>query len=159
MGHNSVISGHPKSIEIPSVDGLLMGPPDLGRHSRRLLLLTDLRAKAVAIRAKAKVNHSRVGDTSGLLASQGRACVSIVTSLDTLDGIALRVRDPRVLGHHNPNHQWDMHRHSLFLLTPSWAKGTGINPRVLQKHLLFNRRATWARAWVGVEVKTSRPGL
>ena len=40
MGHNSVVSGHPKSINnspdttgIPWVDGLSTGPPDLGYHS------------------------------------------------------------------------------------------------------------------------------
>ena len=32
MGHNSVLSGHPKSIGIPQVDGLSAGPPDLGCH-------------------------------------------------------------------------------------------------------------------------------
>ena len=32
MGHNSVVSGHWKSIGIPRVDGLLTGPPDLGCH-------------------------------------------------------------------------------------------------------------------------------
>ena len=32
MGHNSVISGHPKSIRILRVDRLSTGPPDLGRH-------------------------------------------------------------------------------------------------------------------------------
>ena len=32
MGHNSVVSGHSKSTGIPSVDGLLTGRPDLGRH-------------------------------------------------------------------------------------------------------------------------------
>ena len=32
MGHNSVVSGHPKSIGIPRVDGLSTGPPDLGCH-------------------------------------------------------------------------------------------------------------------------------
>ena len=85
-------------------------------------------------RAKAKVNHSRVGDTSGLLANQGRERVSIVTSLDTLDGIALKGRDLRVMGHHSPNRQWDMHRRNLFLLTPAWARGNGVSPRVLHKH-------------------------
>ena len=29
MGHNNVVSGHPKSKEIPRVDGLLMGPPKI----------------------------------------------------------------------------------------------------------------------------------
>ena len=77
--------------------------PTPGR-SRRIFLHTDLKDRAVATRAKAKVNHSRVGDTSRLLASQGKERVSIVTSLDTFDGIALRGRDPRVMGHHIPNH-------------------------------------------------------
>ena len=38
MGHNSVVSGHPKSTGIPLVDGLSTGPPDLGRHSKYELL-------------------------------------------------------------------------------------------------------------------------
>ena len=33
MGHNSVVSGHLKSIGIPRVYGLSMGPPDLGCHT------------------------------------------------------------------------------------------------------------------------------
>ena len=33
MGHNSVVSGYPKSTGIPRVDGLSTGPPDLGCHS------------------------------------------------------------------------------------------------------------------------------
>ena len=33
MGHNNVVSGYPKSIGIPCVDGLSTGPPDLGCHS------------------------------------------------------------------------------------------------------------------------------
>ena len=33
MGHNSVVSSHPKSIEVPRVDGLLTGSSDLGRHN------------------------------------------------------------------------------------------------------------------------------
>ena len=33
MGHNSVVSGHPKYTGIPWVDGLSTGPPNLGRHS------------------------------------------------------------------------------------------------------------------------------
>ena len=32
MGHNSVVSGHSKSTGIPLVDGLSMGPPNLGFH-------------------------------------------------------------------------------------------------------------------------------
>ena len=33
MGHNIVVSGHPKSIRILRVDELSIGPPDLGRHN------------------------------------------------------------------------------------------------------------------------------
>ena len=32
MGHNNVVSGHPKSTGIPLVDGLSTEPLDLGRH-------------------------------------------------------------------------------------------------------------------------------
>ena len=32
MRHNSVVSDHLKSTGILRVDGLSMGPPDLGRH-------------------------------------------------------------------------------------------------------------------------------
>ena len=35
MGHNSVVSGHPKSTGIPRVDGLSTGPPDLRCHRMR----------------------------------------------------------------------------------------------------------------------------
>ena len=134
---------------------LLLAP---GRR-KRLMLRTDLKARVVAIRAKAKVNHPGVGDTLELLASQGRERFSIATSLDTLEGIALRGRDPRVMEHHNPNHQWDMCGRSFFLLTLTWAPGTSISPTVLHKHLLLRKRATWARAWVWVEARTFRPVL
>ena len=33
MGHNSVVSGHPKSTRIPRVDELSTGPPVLGCHT------------------------------------------------------------------------------------------------------------------------------
>ena len=36
MGHNSVVSGYPKSIEILRVDELSMRPLDLGRHNSDL---------------------------------------------------------------------------------------------------------------------------
>ena len=39
MGHNSVVSGHSKSIRISLVDGLSTGPSDLGCHS----LISELR--------------------------------------------------------------------------------------------------------------------
>ena len=32
MGHNNVVSDHPKSTGIPRVDGLSTGPLDLGCH-------------------------------------------------------------------------------------------------------------------------------
>ena len=63
------------------------------------------------------------------------------------------------MGHRSPSHQWDMRGHSLFLLTPMWARGTSISLRVLHKHLLLRRWATWAKAWVGVEAKISRSVL
>ena len=34
MGYNSRVSGHPKSTEIPRIDGLSMRPLDLGRHKK-----------------------------------------------------------------------------------------------------------------------------
>ena len=80
---------------------------------------TDLRHGAMTTWAKAKVNHPGVGDTSELLASQGRERVSIATNLGIIDGIACRGRDTKGMGHHSPNHQWDSNRCSLFLLTPA----------------------------------------
>ena len=74
------------------------------------MLRTEPRNRVGTTRAKAKVNHPGVGDTSKLLASQGRERVSFATSLDILDGIVCRGRDPRDMGHHNPNLQWDSHR-------------------------------------------------
>ena len=62
-------------------DNLLLAP----RRSIRLMLHMDIRD-----RAKAKVNHLGVGDTSELLASQGKERASIATSLDILDGITHR---------------------------------------------------------------------
>ena len=89
----------------------------------------DLRDRTAATRAEAKIRHPKMGDISGLLANQGRERVSNATSMDTLNGISLRGKDPRVLGWHSPSHQWDMHGHNLFLLTPMRAKGTSISPR------------------------------
>ena len=51
--------------------------------SRGLLLPEGFRDRVAATRGKAKISHPKIGDTSGLLASQGRGHVSIVTSLDT----------------------------------------------------------------------------
>ena len=87
-------------------------------RSRGLLLHEGFKDRAVASKAKAKISHPKMEGTSGLLASQGRGSVSSATSLDTLDGITLRGRDPKVMGHHSPNHHWGMHRCSLFLPTP-----------------------------------------
>ena len=72
--------------------------------------------RATAIRAKAKVNHPKMGGISGLLASQGRGHVSFATSLDTRNGIVLKGMDPRVMGHPSPSHQWDVDRLSLFTM-------------------------------------------
>ena len=73
-------------------------------RSRGLLPREDFEDKVAATRAKARISRPNMGDTSRLLANQGKECVSSATSLDTLDRIVLRGRDPRVMGHHNPNH-------------------------------------------------------
>ena len=49
----------------------------------RLLLYEGFRDKAAAIRVKARISHPKMGDTSRLLAKQGRGHVSIATSMDT----------------------------------------------------------------------------
>ena len=143
-------------------------------RSKGLLLRKGFKDRVTAPRAKARISHPKMGGTLGLLASQGKGCVSSATSLDTLDEISVRGRDPRIMGHHSPNHQWDMHRRSLFLLTPPWAREDNISPRVLHKHLLFRntlqgpgktisilfcRHATRARVWVEIEDKAHRLGL
>ena len=69
------------------------------------MFCTDRRHKVMTTKAKAKVNHPGVGDTSELLASQDRERVSIATNLGIIDGIARRGRDTRGIGHHSPNHQ------------------------------------------------------
>ena len=51
----------------------------LAREISRGLLLHE----GFKDRAKAKISHPKMGDTSRLLASQGRGHVSIATSLDT----------------------------------------------------------------------------
>ena len=62
-------------------------------------------------------------------------------------GIALRGKDPRVLGQRSRSHQWDRHGHSLFLLTPVRARGTSISLRVLYRSLLLHREAgVWVKA-------------
>ena len=55
-------------------------------------------------KAKARVNHPGVGDTSELLANQGRERVSIATNMDILNEIFCRGRDPKDMGHHSPHH-------------------------------------------------------
>ena len=76
-------------------------------RSRRLLFRMDLRDRAVATRAKAKISCPGVENTSGLLASQSRERVSTATSLDTFDEIAHKGKDPKVMGHLSPNRGWD----------------------------------------------------
>ena len=51
--------------------------------SRGHLLHMGFRDRAVTIKAKAKVNHPKMGGISKRLANQVRGRVSIVTSLDT----------------------------------------------------------------------------
>ena len=75
--------------------------------SRRPLFHKDLKDKAMATRAKAKISCPRVENTLGLLTNQSREHVTTATSLDTFDGIAHGGRNPKVMGHLNPNHQRD----------------------------------------------------
>ena len=52
-------------------------------RSRRILLRKDFKDRAVAIKAKARVDHLQVVDISRLTASQGSGHVTILFSLDT----------------------------------------------------------------------------
>ena len=110
-------------------------------RSRGLLLCRVFRDKASTIRAKARVKHPKMGGILGLLATQGRGHVSIAISLDTRNEIVLRGRNPGVMGHPSPSHQWDVRRLSLFLLTLPWARGTSINPKALHRPLLLHNQA------------------
>ena len=55
---------------------------DQGR-SGGLLLHKGFKDRVTTIKAKARINHPKVEDTLGFLASQEREYVSIATSLDT----------------------------------------------------------------------------
>ena len=63
------------------------------------------------------------------------------------------------MGHCSPRHWSDMHRYSLFLLTPVWVKGISFSHRVLRKHLRQHKQAKRARVWVEVRDKAHRPRL
>ena len=63
------------------------------------------------------------------------------------------------MGHYSLSHQWDVHRHSMFLLTPVQVKGTDISLRVLHKNLLHHRQVREARVWVEVRDRAHRSGL
>ena len=52
-------------------------------RSKGLLLHKGFKDRVAPIKAKARISHPKMGDTSRLLASQGRGHVSITTSLDT----------------------------------------------------------------------------
>ena len=66
---------------------------------------------------------------------------------------------PRVLGRRSPSYQWDKCRHSLFLHTPVWIRGTSFSGRVLYKHLRQHRQVRGARLWIEVRDMAHRPGL
>ena len=91
-----------------------------------------------APRAKVRINHPKMGGTSGLLAKQGRGCVSSVTSLDTLDKITLRGREPKIMGHDSPNHQarivFDYDASHSFIIA-SCVKELGLEVETLEKLL------------------------
>ena len=52
-------------------------------RSGGLLFHEDLQDKAVAIKAKAKINQPKMTCILGLLANQGKECGSSATNLDT----------------------------------------------------------------------------
>ena len=52
-------------------------------RNKGVLLCKGFKDRVTAIRAKVKVDHLKVGDISGCLASQCREHVSIGTNLDT----------------------------------------------------------------------------
>ena len=52
-------------------------------RSRGLLLIEGFKDRAMSTRAKVNISHPKIGDTSGLLSSQCKECVSSTTSLDT----------------------------------------------------------------------------
>ena len=52
-------------------------------RSRGLLLREGFKGKVASTKAKARISHSMMEGTLGLLANQGRECVSSATSLDT----------------------------------------------------------------------------
>ena len=130
-------------------------------RSIRLLLYKDFRDSAIAIKVKvkAKGDHLQVEDISGLTTRQGRGHVTIAINLETSGGIVLRGRNPRVMGHLSPSHQWDVHQCSLFRLTPPWARRDSINRRVLHRALLLCSHGRWASAWVEVEAGAQKLGL
>ena len=110
-------------------------------RSRGLLLHESSRGRIVATRAKARVSYPKMGDTLGLLASQGRGHVSCATNQDILDGFSLRGKDLRVSGQYSPSRSWDRREHSLFLHPSVRVRGTSISFRFLHKHLLPHRQA------------------
>ena len=52
-------------------------------RNRGFMLHKAFRDRAAVIRFKVRISHPKMGDTLGLLASQGREHVSNATSLDT----------------------------------------------------------------------------
>ena len=67
----------------------------IGERRASLLLLAQEKSRGLLLcegfkeRATARTSHPKMGDTSGLLASQSREHVSIAISLDTWDGIVV----------------------------------------------------------------------
>ena len=121
-------------------------------RSKGLLLHMVFKDRVVAIRAKASINHLKMGGISGLLASQSRGNVSIATRAETR--LSLEVGIPKL---------WDTLvtvisrtcTYSVcFSLPPPWARGTSISPMSLHSPMLLHNQVGWARVWV-----RSRPGL
>ena len=102
--------------------------------------VATIRDKAMAIKAMAKVNHPKMRGISGCYPVREKDMFPLPPTLTHEMGIVLIDRDPRVLGHPSPNHQWDIHRLNLFLLILPWARGTSISLKVLYKPLLLHNQ-------------------
>ena len=80
---DSMVRHGASEMRVLVIRGMRVNFPLLARErSKGLLLHEGFRDKAVAIEAKVRISHPKMRDTSGLLASQGRECVSSATIQD-----------------------------------------------------------------------------
>ena len=65
----------------------------------------------------------------------------------------------QVLGRRSPSYQWDRYRHSLFLHTLVWVKGTSLSRRVVYKDFRQHRQVRGVGLWVEVRNRAHKPGI